>query len=61
MNPSLRGGRSVIVRIRIAVVSKDRLAIIPLLHHMIRVAGYNGSGNPWHARAWPWAPRIVTV
>ena len=29
MNPPLRGGRSVIVRIRISVVLKDRMAIIP--------------------------------
>jgi hypothetical protein len=38
MNPSLRGSRSVIARIRIAVV--------PTLPHMLRVAGCNGLGAP---------------
>jgi hypothetical protein len=51
MNPSLCSGRSVIVCLRFAVVSKDRLVIIPSLPHMIRVAGCNGSDNPWHARS----------
>ena len=51
MNPSLPSGRSVIVRIRIAAVPKDRLVIMPSLPHMIRVAGCNGSDNPWHARS----------
>jgi hypothetical protein len=46
MNPSLRGSRSVIARIRIAVVPTDRLAIIPSLPHMLRVAGCNGLGAP---------------
>jgi len=46
MNPPLRSGRSVIVRIRIAVVPKDRLAIIPSLSHIIRVTWCNGLGNP---------------
>ena len=46
MNPSLRSSRSVIVRIRIAVVPTDRLAIIPSLPHMLRVAGCNGLGAP---------------
>ena len=46
MNSSLRSSRSVIVRIRISVVPKDCLAIIPSLPHRIRVAGYNGSINP---------------
>ncbi|GEM_PF-3454269 len=44
-------GRSVIVCFRIAVAPKDRLAIIPSLPHMIRVAERNDSGNPWHARS----------
>jgi len=61
MNPSLCGGRSVIVRIRIAVVPKDRLAIIPSLPHRIRVAECNGLGNPWHARSLQRTPRIVTI
>ncbi len=61
MNPSLRSGRSVVVRIRSVVVPKDRLAIIPSLPHMIRVAGCNGSGNSWQARSRPRAPRIVTI
>ncbi|CBE67938.1 protein of unknown function [Candidatus Methylomirabilis oxygeniifera] len=39
MNPSLCSGRSVIVCLRIAVVPKDRLVIIPSLRHMIWVAG----------------------
>jgi hypothetical protein len=51
MNPSLCSGRSVIVRLRIAVVPKDRLAIILSLRHMMRVAGCNDSINPWHARS----------
>jgi len=46
MNPSLRSDRPAIWRIRIAVVPKDRLAIIPSLPHMMRVAGCNDSGNP---------------
>ncbi len=46
MNPSLPSGRSVIVCLRIAVALKDRLAIIPSLPHTIRVAEYNGLGNP---------------
>ena len=46
MTPSLASGRSIIVYLRIAVVPKDRLVIIPSLPHMIRVAGCNDSGNP---------------
>jgi hypothetical protein len=39
------------VCLRIAVVPKYRLAIIPSLRHMIRVAECDGSSNPWKARA----------
>ena len=46
MNPLLRGSRSAIVRMRIVVVPTDRLAIIPSLPHMLRMAGCNGLGAP---------------
>lgn len=50
MNPPLRRGCSVIMRIRIAVVPNDRLTIILSLPHMIRVAQCSNSANPWHAQ-----------
>jgi len=46
MNTSLRGSRSAIVRMRIVVVPTDRLAIIPSLPHILRMAGCNGLGAP---------------
>jgi hypothetical protein len=51
INPSLRSGRSVIKCLQITVIPKDRLAIIPSLRHMIRVAWCNDSSDPWYAQS----------